>query len=157
MIKISRNYVILGDRRACLHNSAFVFSARVYKEGEWATPCNTDNKTEAPAGSYVCNSSVSTCLEDWEGPNWGITSFDNIGFAMLTVFQCITMEGWTQVLYWVSAMRDVPREIGATDRDFLYLQTNDALGSTFNWIYFVPLIVIGSFFMLNLVLGVLSG
>lgn len=38
-----------------------------------------------------------------------------------------------------------------------FLQTNDALGSQFNWIYFVPLIVIGSFFMLNLVLGVLSG
>lgn len=36
-------------------------------------------------------------------------------------------------------------------------KTNDALGSTFNWIYFVPLIVLGSFFMLNLVLGVLSG
>ncbi|KAJ4426367.1 hypothetical protein ANN_27181 [Periplaneta americana] len=35
--------------------------------------------------------------------------------------------------------------------------TNDALGSIFNWIYFVPLIVLGSFFMLNLVLGVLSG
>lgn len=37
------------------------------------------------------------------------------------------------------------------------MQTDDALGSLFNWIYFVPLIVIGSFFMLNLVLGVLSG
>lgn len=37
------------------------------------------------------------------------------------------------------------------------LQTNDALGSSYNWVYFVPLIVIGSFFMLNLVLGVLSG
>jgi len=37
------------------------------------------------------------------------------------------------------------------------LQINDALGSIFNWIYFVPLIVLGSFFMLNLVLGVLSG
>ena len=36
-------------------------------------------------------------------------------------------------------------------------QTNDALGGGFNWVYFVPLIVIGSFFMLNLVLGVLSG
>ncbi len=36
-------------------------------------------------------------------------------------------------------------------------QTNDAMGIYFNWIYFVPLIVIGSFFMLNLVLGVLSG
>lgn len=37
------------------------------------------------------------------------------------------------------------------------LQTNDALGSAYNWIYFIPLIVLGSFFMLNLVLGVLSG
>ena len=40
---------------------------------------------------------------------------------------------------------------------FCVFQTDDALGSLFNWIYFVPLIVIGSFFMLNLVLGVLSG
>lgn len=43
------------------------------------------------------------CLEKWDGPNSGITSFDNIGFAMLTVFQCITMEGWTAILYWVNA------------------------------------------------------
>jgi voltage-dependent calcium channel L type alpha-1D len=27
------------------------------------------------------------CLEKWAGPNAGITSFDNIGLAMLTVFQ----------------------------------------------------------------------
>ena len=40
---------------------------------------------------------------------------------------------------------------------FFLFQTNDALGGGFNWVYFVPLIVIGSFFMLNLVLGVLSG
>jgi hypothetical protein len=40
---------------------------------------------------------------------------------------------------------------------FFVPQTNDALGSAWNWIYFVPLIVLGSFFMLNLVLGVLSG
>ncbi|KRF82386.1 uncharacterized protein Dvir_GJ18738, isoform Z [Drosophila virilis] len=108
---------------------------KLVKEGESETPCNTDNSTEKAGGSFVCNSTTSMCLEKWDGPNSGITSFDNIGFAMLTVFQCITMEGWTSILYW----------------------TNDALGSTFNWIYFVPLIVIGSFFMLNLVLGVLSG
>uniref|UniRef100_W8AJD7 Voltage-dependent calcium channel type A subunit alpha-1 n=1 Tax=Ceratitis capitata TaxID=7213 RepID=W8AJD7_CERCA len=105
------------------------------KEGESETPCYSDNATGKASGSFICNYNTSMCLEKWEGPNWGITSFDNIGFAMLTVFQCITMEGWTAMLYW----------------------TNDALGSTFNWIYFVPLIVIGSFFMLNLVLGVLSG
>jgi len=36
-----------------------------------------------------------------EGPNFGITSFDNILVAMLTVFQCVTMEGWTTIMYWV--------------------------------------------------------
>ncbi|KFP52282.1 Voltage-dependent L-type calcium channel subunit alpha-1C, partial [Cathartes aura] len=75
------------------------------------------------------------CKAGWEGPKHGITNFDNFAFAMLTVFQCITMEGWTDVLYWV----------------------NDAIGRDWPWIYFVTLIIIGSFFVLNLVLGVLSG
>ncbi|XP_066490694.1 voltage-dependent L-type calcium channel subunit alpha-1C isoform X17 [Tiliqua scincoides] len=75
------------------------------------------------------------CKPGWEGPKHGITNFDNFAFAMLTVFQCITMEGWTDVLYWV----------------------NDAIGKDWPWIYFVTLIIIGSFFVLNLVLGVLSG
>lgn len=73
------------------------------KEGESETPCNTDNATDKAGGSYVCNYTTSMCLEKWDGPNSGITSFDNIGFAMLTVFQCITMEGWTAILYWVNA------------------------------------------------------
>ena len=42
------------------------------------------------------------CDEYWNGPNNGITNFDNFGLAMLTVFQCITMEGWTDVMYDVS-------------------------------------------------------
>ncbi|XP_063745485.1 voltage-dependent N-type calcium channel subunit alpha-1B isoform X2 [Eleginops maclovinus] len=75
------------------------------------------------------------CREYWKGPNFGITNFDNILFAVLTVFQCITMEGWVDILY----------------------STNDVAGNTWNWLYFIPLIIIGSFFMLNLVLGVLSG
>ncbi|CAH0722289.1 unnamed protein product, partial [Brenthis ino] len=120
-----------------LHKTCYSLEdiSEVVNDGDNPTPCNADNETLAPYGAHVCTYDKSTCLEKWEGPNRGITSFDNIGFAMLTVFQCITMEGWTAILYW----------------------TNDALGSTFNWIYFVPLIVLGSFFMLNLVLGVLSG
>ncbi|KAG5329127.1 CAC1A protein, partial [Acromyrmex charruanus] len=107
----------------------------IVQEGDITTPCSADNKNDAPSGSHVCDVNVSTCMDHWDGPNSGITSFDNIGFAMLTVFQCITMEGWTSVLYW----------------------TNDAIGNRYNWIYFIPLIILGSFFMLNLVLGVLSG
>lgn len=36
-------------------------------------------------------------------------------------------------------------------------QVNDAIGNEWPWIYFVTLILLGSFFILNLVLGVLSG
>lgn len=48
-----------------------------------------------------CVINGSECRGRWDGPNGGITNFDNFFFAMLTVFQCITMEGWTDVLYWV--------------------------------------------------------
>ena len=44
----------------------------------------------------------TVCKSLWEGPNYGITSFDHVGLAALTVFQCITLEGWTDVLYFVS-------------------------------------------------------
>ncbi|XP_019366026.1 PREDICTED: voltage-dependent N-type calcium channel subunit alpha-1B isoform X1 [Gavialis gangeticus] len=101
------------------------------------------NETGEEVGDFPCGEELparqcesgSTCRKYWQGPNYGITNFDNILFSVLTVFQCITMEGWTDILY----------------------NTNDAAGNTWNWLYFIPLIIIGSFFMLNLVLGVLSG
>ncbi|XP_078326084.1 voltage-dependent calcium channel type A subunit alpha-1-like isoform X14 [Crassostrea virginica] len=99
-------------------------------------PCsNGEAKSTADYGGFKCQANMSECRSRWVGPNWGITSFDNIAYAMLTVFQCVTMEGWTEVLYY----------------------TNDAIGPYMNWLYFYPLIILGSFFMLNLVLGVLSG
>ncbi|XP_076093874.1 voltage-dependent calcium channel type A subunit alpha-1-like isoform X10 [Mytilus galloprovincialis] len=98
-------------------------------------PCNDKIGSAYDLGGFTCQENISECRGVWVGPNYGITSFDDIGYAMLTVFQCVTMEGWTNVLYY----------------------TNDAMGPWFNWIYFYPLIILGSFFMLNLVLGVLSG
>ncbi|XP_016080077.1 PREDICTED: voltage-dependent R-type calcium channel subunit alpha-1E [Miniopterus natalensis] len=106
-----------------LHRACFMNNSGILEGFDPPHPCGVQG---CPAG-YECR--------DWIGPNDGITQFDNILFAVLTVFQCITMEGWTTVLY----------------------NTNDALGATWNWLYFIPLIIIGSFFVLNLVLGVLSG
>ncbi|XP_029395075.1 voltage-dependent R-type calcium channel subunit alpha-1E isoform X2 [Mus pahari] len=106
-----------------LHRACFMNNSGILEGFDPPHPCGVQG---CPAG-YEC--------KDWIGPNDGITQFDNILFAVLTVFQCITMEGWTTVLY----------------------NTNDALGATWNWLYFIPLIIIGSFFVLNLVLGVLSG
>uniref|UniRef100_A0A3Q2VBK8 Voltage-dependent L-type calcium channel subunit alpha n=1 Tax=Haplochromis burtoni TaxID=8153 RepID=A0A3Q2VBK8_HAPBU len=110
--------------KTCVHNLTGTIAE------EKPAPC-------APDGAYGrhCKQNGTQCRVGWEGPNDGITNFDNFAFAMLTVFQCITMEGWTDVLYWV----------------------NDAVGYTWPWVYFVTLIIIGSFFVLNLVLGVLSG
>ncbi|XP_057654962.1 muscle calcium channel subunit alpha-1 isoform X8 [Diorhabda carinulata] len=75
------------------------------------------------------------CQEGWTGPNDGITNFDNFGLSMLTVFQCITLEGWTDVLYNIQ----------------------DAMGRTWQWAYFVSMVILGAFFVMNLILGVLSG
>lgn len=78
---------------------------QIITEGDQETPCfrMTPEISAAPNGAYLCNANESVCRSGWIGPNWGITSFDNIFFAMLTVFQCITMEGWTAILYWVSS------------------------------------------------------
>ena len=50
-------------------------------------------------GGRECEDGVAKCDEFWLGPNYGITNFDNMLYAMLTVFQCITMEGWTDIMY----------------------------------------------------------
>ncbi|XP_041446906.1 voltage-dependent L-type calcium channel subunit alpha-1D isoform X3 [Xenopus laevis] len=111
-----------------MHKSCYFIGTDLLSEEESA-PCAFSGN------GRVCPVNVSECRTGWAGPNGGITNFDNFAFAMLTVFQCITMEGWTDVLYWV----------------------NDAIGCEWPWVYFVSLIILGSFFVLNLVLGVLSG
>ncbi|XP_070624859.1 voltage-dependent L-type calcium channel subunit alpha-1S isoform X3 [Bos indicus] len=126
-------YAIIGLElfKGKMHKTCYFIGTDIVAtvENEKPSPC-------ARTGSgRPCTISGSECRGGWPGPNHGITHFDNFGFSMLTVYQCITMEGWTDVLYWV----------------------NDAIGNEWPWIYFVTLILLGSFFILNLVLGVLSG
>ncbi|KAK9404409.1 voltage-dependent L-type calcium channel subunit alpha-1S [Crotalus adamanteus] len=126
-------YAIVGQElfkgkmhKTCYYNKTDILAT---VEREKPAPCSTSGH------GRPCTIPGSECRGPWAGPNHGITHFDNFGFAMLTVFQCISMEGWTEVLYWV----------------------NDAIGNEWPWIYFVSLILLGSFFILNLILGVLSG
>ncbi|XP_018307180.1 ca[2+]-channel protein alpha[[1]] subunit D isoform X4 [Mycetomoellerius zeteki] len=92
-------------------------------------PCGSGGFQCYQTGAYYCSKQF------WEGPNYGITNFDNFGLSMLTVFQCITLEGWTDVLYNIE----------------------DAMGSSWQWIYFISMVILGAFFVMNLILGVLSG
>ncbi|XP_075199105.1 voltage-dependent L-type calcium channel subunit alpha-1C [Anomaloglossus baeobatrachus] len=112
-----------------MHKTCYFLTNKEVPAEEEPSPCalNSNNGRHCPNGSM--------CESGWDGPKHGITNFDNFAFAMLTVFQCITMEGWTDVLYWMQ----------------------DAMGYELPCIYFVSLVIFGSFFVLNLVLGVLSG
>ncbi|XP_069795816.1 voltage-dependent L-type calcium channel subunit alpha-1D-like isoform X5 [Narcine bancroftii] len=111
-----------------MHKTCYFMNTDIIAEDEPAPCAFSENGRQCPLNDTECRGG-------WPGPNEGITNFDNFAFAMLTVFQCITMEGWTDVLYWM----------------------NDAMGYELPWVYFVSLVIFGSFFVLNLVLGVLSG
>jgi len=64
---------------------------------------------------------------------YGIVNFDHLGTALLTVFQIITTDSWSQVMY----------------------NLFDADTGIIAGIFFILLIVVGSFFMLNLILAVI--
>ena len=77
-----------------------------------------------------CMAETSYCSGN---PNYGFTHFDNIGNAMMTIFTSITLEGWVDVMY----------------------NLMDGWGTPWFVItYFILLVLIGSFFMLNLALAV---
>uniref|UniRef100_A0A1I8A0L3 Voltage-dependent T-type calcium channel subunit alpha n=1 Tax=Steinernema glaseri TaxID=37863 RepID=A0A1I8A0L3_9BILA len=73
------------------------------------------------------------CRVMHRNPFQGSVSFDNIGFAWVAIFLVISLEGWTDIMYYVQDAH-----------------------SFWNWIYFVLLIVIGAFFMINLCLVVIA-
>ena len=65
-------------------------------------------------------------------PNYGATSFDNILYSTLQVFIIITLEGWVEIMYFA-------RKVTGT---YLYD------------IYFLLTVILGTFFMLNLMVAV---
>jgi|688.fasta_scaffold2320320_1 hypothetical protein len=66
--------------------------------------------------------------------DYGITSFVNPFIGVITIFQCITLEGWTTIMY-----------------NFMDNQ-NSAIVVPF----FVIMVVVGAFFLINLVLAVIG-
>ena len=85
---------------------------------------------------YGCvnwNQYYTKCTTGPTNPFHGAISFDNIGLAWVAIFLVISLEGWTDVMYFVQDAH-----------------------SFWNWIYFVCLIVVGSFFMINLCLVVIA-
>ena len=66
--------------------------------------------------------------------NWGLTNFDNFGMSLISIFQVITAEGWSYIMYFLM----------------------DSAGKSTAALFFVSLMVLGSIFTLQLLLAVLA-
>uniref|UniRef100_A0A3Q1BP25 Ion transport domain-containing protein n=1 Tax=Amphiprion ocellaris TaxID=80972 RepID=A0A3Q1BP25_AMPOC len=58
----------------------------------------------AGANNSTCfnwNVYYNVCLPDGPNPNKGALNFDNVGYAWITMFQVVTLEGWTTVMYYI--------------------------------------------------------
>uniref|UniRef100_A0A8C9WSZ3 Calcium voltage-gated channel subunit alpha1 H n=1 Tax=Scleropages formosus TaxID=113540 RepID=A0A8C9WSZ3_SCLFO len=85
------------------------------------------------AGCINWNQYYNVCRPGELNPHKGAVSFDNIGYAWIAIFQVITLEGWVDIMYYVMDAH-----------------------SFYNFIYFILLIIVGSFFMINLCLVVIA-
>ncbi|XP_072456845.1 voltage-dependent T-type calcium channel subunit alpha-1H isoform X6 [Notamacropus eugenii] len=79
------------------------------------------------------NQYYNVCRSGDFNPHNGAINFDNIGYAWIAIFQVITLEGWVDIMYYVMDAH-----------------------SFYNFIYFILLIIVGSFFMINLCLVVIA-
>ena len=81
----------------------------------------------------ICDENY-TCLPDiGENPSYGYTSYDNMGLALLTSFQLLTLD------FWENTYNMILRASG-----------------TWNVIYFILVILLGPFYLLNLLLAVVT-
>ncbi|XP_051523510.1 sodium channel protein type 4 subunit alpha A-like isoform X2 [Myxocyprinus asiaticus] len=74
-----------------------------------------------------------TCMKAGRNPNYGYTSYDNFGWAFLALFRVMTQDYWEN----------------------LFQLTLRAAGKTY-MIFFVVVIFLGSFYLINLILAVVA-
>ncbi|XP_070251384.1 voltage-dependent T-type calcium channel subunit alpha-1G isoform X12 [Myotis yumanensis] len=105
-------------------------------EGGGGSPCGLDYEAYNSSSNTTCvnwNQYYTNCSAGEHNPFKGAINFDNIGYAWIAIFQVITLEGWVDIMYFVMDAH-----------------------SFYNFIYFILLIIVGSFFMINLCLVVIA-
>lgn len=72
--------------------------------------------TQQSGRGFFCDAG-DFCNQNVTGPVDGIVSYDNIGLATLTVFTCLTREGWTTVMYYTQVRcRGAAKEAAVADQ-----------------------------------------
>ncbi|KAM8839363.1 sodium channel protein type 2 subunit alpha-like isoform 1-T1 [Synchiropus picturatus] len=123
-------------------NSTFICNNR-----SWSSPAeflsSEDNfyKIEGAKDALICGYGSDAgkcpdgfdCLKVGRNPNYGYTSFDTFGWAFLALFRLMTQDYWEK----------------------LFHQTLRSAGKTY-MIFFVLVIFLGSFYLVNLILAVVA-
>uniref|UniRef100_A0A8C6SRG5 Sodium channel protein n=1 Tax=Neogobius melanostomus TaxID=47308 RepID=A0A8C6SRG5_9GOBI len=104
---------------------------------------NPENQyfTEGSLDALICGNTSDagkcpegyTCMKAGRNPNYGYTSFDSFGWAFLALFRLMTQD------YWENLFQLVLRAAGKT-----YM------------LFFVVIIFLGSFYLINLILAVVA-
>uniref|UniRef100_A0A3P9D7N5 Sodium channel protein n=1 Tax=Maylandia zebra TaxID=106582 RepID=A0A3P9D7N5_9CICH len=125
-------------RQKCVRSTAHCFNDTL--------PANTSfyynfYKVEGAKDALICGNSSDAgkcpdgfvCLKAGRNPNYGYTSFDTFGWAFLSLFRLMTQDYWEN----------------------LYHQTLRSAGKTY-MVFFVVVIFLGSFYLVNLILAVVA-
>ncbi|XP_063174348.1 sodium channel protein type 3 subunit alpha isoform X25 [Candoia aspera] len=100
--------------------------------GEMFNISDVNNKTE-------CDELIHHQQARWKNVK---VNFDNVGAGYLALLQVATFKGWMDIMYAAVDSRDVEEQPYYEDNLYMYL-------------YFVIFIIFGSFFTLNLFIGVI--
>uniref|UniRef100_A0A7N6ARA4 Ion transport domain-containing protein n=1 Tax=Anabas testudineus TaxID=64144 RepID=A0A7N6ARA4_ANATE len=120
-----------GGRTCCLDRED-----ALHRQALGLSPEPLANGSGAGEAMGLCinwNQYYTRCHTGNSNPHKGAINFDNIVYAWIVIFQVITLEGWVEIMYYVMDAH-----------------------SFYNFIYFILLIIIGSFFMINLCLVVIA-
>uniref|UniRef100_A0A4W6CCF6 Calcium voltage-gated channel subunit alpha1 H n=1 Tax=Lates calcarifer TaxID=8187 RepID=A0A4W6CCF6_LATCA len=84
---------------------------------------------EAVARTNSCvnwNMYYNVCRAGDHNPHMGATNFDNIGYALIAIFQVVTLEGWSEIMFYVMDAH-----------------------SFWSLVFFILVTILGSFIMMN--------
>uniref|UniRef100_A0A663DYF3 Sodium channel protein n=1 Tax=Aquila chrysaetos chrysaetos TaxID=223781 RepID=A0A663DYF3_AQUCH len=121
-------------RQKCIRNST-VFS----KIPNFFNKTRESYEMLGTSDILLCGSGAGTCPPDYiclkigENPDYGFTSFDTFGWAFLSLFRLMTQDYWER----------------------LYQQTLRASGKVYI-LFFMLVIFLGSFYLVNLILAVVT-
>jgi len=126
---LDKSCVAIRNETACVRTGAcrWVHRIQLCGGGRYAKPGREPSKQNRC--HETCIEEGFSCLQG-EKPNFSYTCFENLLWGFAAIYQCITMEGWSEIM----------------------ILSWDATGSAIVPAYFLVLIFVGSFFVINLTL-----